>query len=183
MDIKKIIIRKETSSEFTDLSNRFKSEYLNGLITKDLFIDICSWKSPRRLDCAYKNSEDEINKIIKLALEIPNEIGKIKKLMDLAGVRVPMASTILTMYDPDIYGVIDTRAWNYLYEEGYVFINPKGENLTPNHWGIYLNIIRKESILHNVSARLIDLSLYEAHKQKNTDEIRTYKWKPNRPCR
>ena|SRR2546427_12023878 len=36
-------------------------------------------------------------------------------LVGLKGVRVPMASAILTLIDPRRYGVIDIRVWQLLY--------------------------------------------------------------------
>jgi hypothetical protein len=75
-----------------------------------------------------------------------------------------MASAILMLTNPQKYGVIDIRVWEILYETGAVETNKKGTNFKFEEWNQVLIILRKYSKKHKVSARTIERTIFEVHK-------------------
>jgi len=88
-----------------------------------------------------------------------------RALLVLQGVSVPTASAILTMLDPERYGVIDIRVWQLLHRLGVVDGNPGGTNLTVAHWERFLILIRTLAAAFEVSARSIERTLFLVHRQ------------------
>ena len=71
-----------------------------------------------------------------------------------------MASALLSLTDPERYGVIDFRVWTVLYEYGAVDRNPSGLNLSANNWLQYLELIRGYAKEFKVTPRDIDRTLF-----------------------
>jgi hypothetical protein len=134
----------------------------------DLFCVICwkMWNIPRALDLAFesiiRNHEDnkDVQKITREAIELA-EKGKIKEAVEnlkkLYGVRVKVASAILTFYDPENYGVIDKHAWKALY--GSEIDDP-----TPEQYCNYLRETREIAKKYKMKTHEIDAALYEIGK-------------------
>jgi|Deesub1362B_J571_1020462.scaffolds.fasta_scaffold09645_3 hypothetical protein len=134
----------------------------------DLFCVICwkMWNFPNALDTAFESitrnyeEEKDVSKITKEAIELA-EKGKIedavRKLTEpptkLYGVRVKVASAILTFYDHEKYGVIDKNAWRALYGKEI-------EEPTPEQYSSYLQDIRKLAEKCNMKVHDIDAALY-----------------------
>ncbi|EGR0935704.1 hypothetical protein CGI03_23280 [Vibrio parahaemolyticus] len=116
------------------------------------------------MDLIHKNRDEDVNLIIKTALETKCETLKMRMLLQLDGVAIPMASTILTMFEPERYGVIDRRAWSYLYDNDLVDCNPNGTNLSISQWLTYLSLVRDVAAEFDTTPRLVDLNLYLADK-------------------
>jgi len=77
-----------------------------------------------------------------------------------------MASAILMFLDPRRYGVIDIRAWQLLNAVGAVSENEKGTNFTLKHWLQFLRILRDLSSRLGVTAREIELTLFNVHRER-----------------
>jgi endonuclease III len=92
------------------------------------------------------------------------ECKRIVLLDKLKGVGTATASAILTLTDPQAYGVIDTRVWRVLHLYGEVTYNPEGTYLSTEHWMDYLPKLRQWGQEFGVSVRSIERSLFEYHK-------------------
>nr|MDO8098886.1 hypothetical protein [Candidatus Njordarchaeota archaeon] len=126
-------------------------------------IRIGKWKAYGRIERRLsKNRDKKVASTSRMAFEsisqdcsIEGSIEAIKHLRD--GIRdlgIPMASAILTMYDPLNFGVIDTRAWSALFDK-------KTSQITSyRQWGRYLREIRRLAKLHPMKCREIDASLW-----------------------
>jgi hypothetical protein len=75
-----------------------------------------------------------------------------------------MASAILMFLDPRRYGVIDIRAWQLLYAVGAVSENKEGTSFTLKHWLQFLGILRQLASRLGVTARAVELTLFNVHK-------------------
>jgi len=67
------------------------------------------WKSPRAHGRLDSNSDELIHDVTVTALAAPETI-KHRVLTLLAGVRIPIASALLTAWNPDEFTVLDVRA-------------------------------------------------------------------------
>lgn len=143
--------------EFEDVKNR-------GFLFKKEFVQIGIWKSPRPQKLYEENSEEDIKEISKIVFSTDNERIKASVLITLTGINIASASAILMLTDPQNYGVIDIRVWQILYLYGVVNHNSEGKNLTINDWLEYLAFLRKYSKEFNVTARTIERTLFNAHK-------------------
>lgn len=143
---------------------------LNGVKRKSFFakrelILVCNWKSPRVIHQIMRNRPDTVIKITGRAFAAPNEEGKMKILITLHGVGIPMASAMLMLSYPNSYGVIDIRVWKLLYEAGIVKTNANGTGFTVNRWIEYLSVLRCFAGQYGVNTRDIERTLFEIHKQ------------------
>ena len=91
---------------------------------------------------------------------------RLDALLSLKGVSVPMASAILMFLDPKRYGVIDIRAWQLLYAERVVTDNAKGTKFTLEQWLQFLGILRRLASRLGVTARAVELTLFNVHKAR-----------------
>lgn len=84
-----------------------------GAYTIPQFLTVAYWKSRRQLANYRKNETRErtVGGITAKALvaDVPNT-AKPGVLWELAGVRIPVASALLTVWHPDEFTIIDTRA-------------------------------------------------------------------------
>jgi len=147
------------------LINELKPIKKRGYFTKEEFVKIGMWKSPRPKQKYLKNDEKEIIEISKKALSTKFEKRKIDLLTKLKGVSIPTASAILTLVDPQNYGVIDIRVWQILYLYGAVKIKPDGTNFNFKNWYSYLMRLRYYAKKFKLSVRDIERTLFLYHKR------------------
>ncbi len=86
-------------------------------------------------------------------------------LKRLRGIAIPTASAILTLVDPQNYGVIDIRVWKTLYLYGSVKIKRMGKNFDFNNWYNYLMKLRYYAKKFKVSARDIERTIFLHHRK------------------
>lgn len=141
------------------------------VVTKDEFLNICRWKSARPLSHYRKNSESTIQSVLKSVLSTRSERHRLGLLTSLKGVGVPTASAILTLIDPQRYGVIDIRVWQLLYAINSVRSNPAGAGFTFRHWYHYLCKLRYWAKRLKTSTRLVELTLFKHHKKLQTGKL------------
>lgn len=138
---------------------------------KDIINEIVLWKLNRTI-----HLEDEtilyLNKVISSInnpLEVINS-ESVKKLIIMLlkskGIRIPMASTILHFYKPDVFPIIDQRAYRELmgHELGNSLVPEKSTDL-------YLDYIEKCELYRKekcpeIEFQFIDKILYQLDKQK-----------------
>jgi hypothetical protein len=86
-------------------------------------------------------------------------------------VSVPTASAILTLTDPENYGVIDIRVWQLLHKLQSVTRNPRGRGFAFSHWDLYLTILRHHAKRLKVAVRLVELTLFHFHREHQTGSV------------
>ncbi len=131
-----------------------------GFVEFDDFYQICMWKSARQKQNYLKN-KNAIEDISRKAFAEKDELLKMKQLLELKGVGIPMASAILTIVFPDKYAVIDVRCIQMLNKLG---IKIK-ETITINRWLEYLKIMRELARENNFTPRQIDQILFSMHRE------------------
>lgn len=85
-----------------------------GHLTRDEFLALCRWKTPRSGPRCAKNSESLIMEATRFALSTPEEELRIRTLSLLQGVGWPTASVILHLCHQDKYPILDVRALDSL---------------------------------------------------------------------
>ena len=153
---------EDPSSKFIRSLSHIKRQ---GYFTKNEFLAMCEWKSSRPRRHFIVNSEAEIRMVSREVFAIEYEKRRIELLTSLKGVRIPTASAILMLTNPKSYGVIDIRVWQLLYFYGAVTSKPSGMNFSFSNWFHYLQKLRYWAKEFNVSARLIERTLFEYHKE------------------
>ena len=76
--------------------------------------------------------------------------------MELKGVRIPVASAILSVTDSDNYPIIDERCMQALK----TLYKIEWKVITSNSWLNYLDFLRKLAKEHNKTAREIEKGLF-----------------------
>lgn len=147
------------------LFDKINKAKIKGYLTKEEFYKICMWKSPRPKRHYLDNSEEILKEISEKVLSTNSEETKMELLTSLKGVSIPVASSILTLLDPQDYGVIDIRVWQLLYNYGEVKTNPRGQMFNIENWKTYLNLLRKYANQFNMKVREIELILFLHHRE------------------
>jgi hypothetical protein len=137
------------------------------------FIKMCRWKSPRAVHHYERNAPATIRTRSRQVLRSGDERHRLELLTSLKGVSVPTASAILTLIDPERYGVIDIRVWQLLFRIGAVESKPGGIGFRFADWLRYLAILRRHARALRVPARRVELTLFEYHRR--TQAGRLYK--------
>ena len=158
---------------FEEYFNQMKDTIKKGFLTPEELLDICRWKSPRTIN-KIETDKDKIKILTSKAFSIKCEDvisirfekvegEKIDILDNIKGVGVPMASAILTLTDPENYGVIDIRVWQVLFRLKKVDYDPEGQNFTKKHWTDFLKVIRNLSKEYKTRARDVERVLFYSH--------------------
>ena len=129
------------------------------------FIKMCRWKSSRAIHHYRRNTAAAIRRTSRQVLRTRNERQRLELLIRLKGVSIPTASAILTLIDPERYGVIDIRAWRLLFQIGAVEKKPGGVGFVFADWDRYLSILREHARALRVPVRRVELTLFEYHRR------------------
>jgi len=165
----------EEDSGTEKLINELKPVLKKGYFTKDEFMKMGMWKSPRPKQQYLKNSEESIVETSKEVLSTDFEKRKIDLLTRrLRGVSIPVASAILTLIDPQNYGVIDIRVWQLLYLYRSVKNNPTGIGMDFHDWYHYLMKLRYYAKKFKVKTRDIERTLFLYHKKIQEGNLYKY---------
>jgi hypothetical protein len=135
------------------------------------FVKMCRWKSPRALHHYESNSAAAVRARSRAALRSRDERERLDRLTSLKGVSVPTASAILTLIDPGRYGVLDIRVWRLLFRMGAVASKPRGVGFRYADWERYLAILRRHAQALGVSARRVELTLFEYHRRTQAGRL------------
>ena len=126
------------------------------------------WKSPRIRSRLARNPDEDVRDISRLALGAPERLQhRIFSL--LHGVRVPVASALLTVWAPDRHTVIDFRAVEAL--EKLQSIGALGQEVPPHSAGElpdytrYLECCRSVARHCGVGLRDLDRALWKWSKE------------------
>ncbi|MFA4887690.1 MAG: hypothetical protein WC595_05740 [Candidatus Nanoarchaeia archaeon] len=154
-----------TNNKALILIEELKDVKSKGYFTRVEFLKMCMWKSPRPKKFYLENSEDTIQNVSRIALAEISENVKIELLTSLRGVSIPVGSAILTLIEPQNYGVIDIRVWQTLHTYGLVNTKPQGRGFTTQDWITYLEKLRELAHKLKTSVRDIEINLFFYHKK------------------
>lgn len=163
---------EEPDSEFLRLSALGAQAAARGCFTKAEFLEVCRWKSTRRIALCRSNSDQVVRRCTAVAFAATEEEERIEALLQLSGVAVPTASALLAAFSPVSFGVIDIRCWQFLHSVGAVTQNCKGINLSVRNWLQYLDVLRNVAKRVGTTPRLVEISLYWEHR--NTQKAPLY---------
>jgi len=131
-----------------------------GYLTRDDFLALCKWKSPRTASHCRKNSAQFIREVTEISFSSESEPLRIGILTLLNGVSWPTASTILHFCHRDRYPILDYRAlWSLGVDEPptvYRF----------DFWWEYVTQCRSLAREARVTMRVLDRALWQYSKDK-----------------
>jgi hypothetical protein len=159
------------AGEIEALAGRFSSEGDNrcyeagaaararGYYTRREFIEVCAWKTVRSRLKVASNTESAVADATGRALAADDETVRMAALLELAGVGVPTASTLLYFAFPDRYPILDIRALESLG------VKPRSQ-YPLSFWLQYLTACRELAIRYGVSIRALDKALWQHSKER-----------------
>ncbi len=171
MDYQSILDRLSYISEQGIFSRVAKADKNNNQENKDIINEIILWKINRMPVIEDSVIEEIVNLPSKIS---PLEASKsnksyeiIVRLLCSKGIKLPIASTILHFYYPNIYPIIDQRAFRELYKKEYPHHQKDCDKLAK----LYLNYIKdiyeyKIKNCPKISFKDIDKILYQIDKEK-----------------
>jgi hypothetical protein len=125
-----------------------------GYYSKDDFLAVCRWKSPRSQPLCQSNSEEFVRAVTSAALSSECEQFRVESLMLLRGVNWPTASALLHFGCRDPYPVMDWRAvWSAGIDDLPPYAFP--------FWQGYTEFCRNTARRHRVSMRVLDRALWQ----------------------
>ena len=119
---------------------------------------MCSWKTVRSRPKVAANTEAAVIDASRRALGAADEASRIAALLELVGVGVPTASTLLYFAFPDDYPILDVRALESLG------VKPRS-TYPVSFWLEYLDACRELSLRAGVSLRTLDKALWQHSKE------------------
>jgi hypothetical protein len=130
-----------------------------GHYTRDEFILICGWKTARSRPKVTSNSEAAIVEATGRAFGTADEDERMHALLELEGVGVPTASTLLHFAFPAHYPILDVRALDSL--------GVTARSQYPvSFWLAYLEACRELAARCGVSLRTLDKALWQHSKER-----------------
>jgi hypothetical protein len=119
---------------------------------------VCSWKTVRSRPKVAANTEAAVVDATGRALAAVDEETRIAALLELEGVGVPTASTLLYFAFPDDYPILDVRALESLG------VKPRS-TYPVSFWLDYLEACRRLARDAGVSIRTLDKALWQHSKE------------------
>jgi hypothetical protein len=131
-----------------------------GYYTREEFIEACAWKTVRSRPKISGNTEAAVVRATGLAIGTEDEAARMTALLELTGVGVPTASTLLYCAFPDRYPILDVRALESLA------VKPRSQ-YPLNFWLGYLDACRALAQRAGVSLRTLDKALWQHSKERS----------------
>jgi hypothetical protein len=129
-----------------------------GHYTRGEFIEVCAWKTPRSRPRVAGNPEPVVVATTGRALAVADEAKRMAALLELGGVGVPTASTLLYVVFPQDYPILDIRALESLG------VKPRS-TYPVSFWLAYLEACRTIARAAGVSLRTLDKALWQRSKE------------------
>jgi hypothetical protein len=147
----------------------FPSYERRGYLTKDEFLTVCEWKTPRSKSRCASNDPSLIQEVSRLVRTTSSEQLRIQVWTLLAGVKWPTASVFLHFAFPGKYPILDFRAlWSLSTDvpSQYTF----------GFWQSYAKCCCDLSSQFGVSLRVLDQALwkYSELHQPRKERANTY---------
>jgi hypothetical protein len=131
-----------------------------GHYTREEFIEVCAWKTPRSRPRIMSNAQTTVAQATRAALTSRDEAARMLALLELDGVGVPTASTLLYVAFPADYPILDVRALESL--------GVRARSTYPlSFWLAYLAACRELAARCGVSLRTLDKALWEYSKERS----------------
>jgi hypothetical protein len=153
---------KRLIAKFTE----FKKTRVPFFLNMDEFDEILHWKLRRQyyrqLKNIKRNTDSSIRSITQSAFSVENADERfetelrLKTLIKLHGVQIPVASAIMTLCYPDKYCVIDFRGWRQIFGDV-----KKYPNYTTKEYIKYLSKIKQMAIKLGVTPLEIDMAIWQ----------------------
>jgi hypothetical protein len=167
--------RQEKSPYFETMS---RAILRRGFLLKKEFVSIGRWKSRRQIHNYEANSEEIVNEVTSQVLKEESETKRIRALTEgtLRGVKIPVASAILTIVYPNEYCIIDYRAWRALrwlqsgsknqltfnsYKEYSDFLDSLDDYMSLKAYLRFLKQLRLITAKHNRTPRQLEMALWK----------------------
>jgi hypothetical protein len=143
-----------------------------GFMTLNELADLSRWKTGGRQDRNIaRNSGEAVQGVTRAATsaagEVPDEPGlAVGILTVLHGVDLPTASTVMTVWKPERFGILDIRAWNVLraaVPAAFASVESVAGNRRPfrlEEADTYLRVIREVAVRASLSCRAVDKALW-----------------------
>ena len=131
-----------------------------GYYTRGEFIAICAWKTVRSRPRVASNSAAAVRAASRRAFAAPDEATRIGSLLELHGVGMPTASTLLCFTFPEAYPILDVRALESLG------VRPRSQ-YPMAFWLGYLETCRELAQAAGVSLRTLDKALWQHSKERS----------------
>ena len=163
-DLLKEHLNNEETPIAKQLMNQMNFAKGEGFFTMGFLYDIIDWKSPRSKSVWQKNDNEYVKEVSQRFFLLTDDEDRMACLRELHGVAVPVASAILTLMDPKNYGVIDFHVWQLLHQFGFVSEKEDGKNLSVSNWLQFLDILRLLAQQFEVSARDVERTLFNYHR-------------------
>jgi thermostable 8-oxoguanine DNA glycosylase len=173
--ILELISRTDDYNETKRIINEF--EVLKGLripfyLTLAEFEKILRWKLRsqyyRQQHIRENNTNDLVRNVTMTAfsiknLDFNNETGqRLKLLIKIHGVQIPVASAIMTLCYPNKYAVIDFRGWRQVF--GTI---KEYSNYSIKEYLRYLSIIKNYAEKFDLKPQEIDMAIWQLDKEKH----------------
>ena len=136
---------------------------MRGRYTRDEFLAVARWKTPRAESRCARNSESLVEEATATALRASDERLRLGILTLLQGVEVPTASALLHLAHHDPYPIVDVRA---LWSLG---VDALPASWPPECWIAYTHACRSLARQAGVSMRVLDRALWQyatAHRRR-----------------
>lgn len=149
-------------------------DILSGDFDQSIINEIVLWKINRYAELN-EPALDLLNQINKRSKKINIELTKkvLEALLNTKGIKLPMASTILRFKNPNLYQIIDQRAYRFIYKKEL-----KIPNRTAGQIDLYLDYLsklREVCVECNIPFHYSDRILYSLDKKYNkNDKLKGY---------
>lgn len=134
-----------------------------GSYTREQFLEVCNWKAPRARRGFSANSADQVEDATRRAFETEYEDECMDALLELGGVGVPIASTLLHFAFPKDYPILDVRALEALGCRARTVYSV-------SFWLDYLYSCRDLAEIQIVDLRTLDKALWQWSKERSIDD-------------
>lgn len=140
--------------EAIDIGKRSRNR---GYFSKEDFLEICEWKTPRSKSRCKQNSDSFIKEVTSIALSTKEDRIRIEILNILTGVGWPTASVLLHFATNYKYPIVDYRAlWSIgIHSEVNKF----------DDWMEYVKFCRNVASKAKVNLRTLDKALWQYSKE------------------
>jgi len=173
---------EETSPYFETMSAVLQKR---GYLLKKEFVSIGKWKAERQKGRYENNTDEKVERTTEKALRASYK-DKIKILTrtrdKLKGVRIPVASAVLTVVYPKKYCIIDYRTWRALlwlwkvaakesftfssYREYSDFLDSYDRYSTISTYFKFLGTLKDIGKKRNMTARQVEMALWKFDQMK-----------------
>lgn len=153
-------LEEELSSREIDLLERVGPDMRRrSCASRQDLVEVVRWKSPRALRRLDANSDEDIADITRLAFAAPARLRH-RVLLLLGGIGRPVASAVLTVWDPSAYTVLDFRAVGALFRLREL----ASPQVTDIEYGTYVELCLRLAESVRVSPRDLDRALWKWSK-------------------